>query len=306
MLLKKPTTTLCRSAAGVLFAIPPPTTITTRSTPCQPYERGAKGPCLGRSRQCRSYASVHDGKRGQSEESDAGDQPRWPTSANPTPYEILGIARDAPYSKARYFQLAKLYHPDRRHHTSDDGVPHATKLERYRLVVAAHEILSNPQKKRMYDLYGLGWGVETESQTRHRAADRSWRQEPGNPSMNATWEDWERWHQERNGSGEKQEHIFTSNLAFMAIVSAFLIVGTWGQVTRAGTSSVTLIEMRDQNHAAISKELRQRQSRRAGLDREGRVESFLRQRELDRWAYDPPGHGVQAPGDNGTPERLQR
>jgi hypothetical protein len=158
----------------------------------------------------------------------------------------------------------------------------------------------------MYDLYGFGWGVESQSQARHRAADRSWRQEPGNPSMNATWEDWERWHQQRNGSGAKQEHILTSNITFMAIISVFLIIGTWSQMTRAGTNSVSLIEMRDQHHAALSKELRERRSQRARLDREGRVENFLRQRELERWAYDPPGHGVQAPSDGGVSERSPR
>jgi curved DNA-binding protein CbpA len=190
-----------------------------------------------------------------------------------------------------------MYHPDRQHQTSDDGIPHITKLERYRLVVAAHEILSNPQKKRMYDLYGLGWESQTDSHTRHREADRAWRQEPGNPSMNGTWEDWERWYQQRDGTGQKQEQVFTSNIGFMAIISVFLIIGTWSQMTRAGTNSITLMEMREQQHAAISKELRERQNQRRGLDREGRVENFLRQREIEKWAYDPPGHGLPAPQD---------
>ncbi|KAL2131480.1 hypothetical protein VTI74DRAFT_4968 [Chaetomium olivicolor] len=259
----------------------------------------------------RLYASVHDVRTGQQRNAQASDYPRWPTSANPTPYEIFGLARNAPYSKARYFQLAKLYHPDRQLHTSDDGIPRLTKLERYRLVVAANEILSNPQKKRMYDLYGFGWENKADSQARHREVDRAWRHEPGNPSMNATWEDWERWYQKQNGKGdgEKQELVFTSNIGFMAIISIFLIIGTWSQMTRAGTNSVSLLEMRDERHAAISKELRERQSRKMGLDREGRVESFLRQRELERWAYDPPGHGVHAipaPGESSAPTGTPR
>jgi len=257
---------------------------------------------MGSVQQRRLYASVHEDSPVTQKRGGNSDLPRWPTSANPTPYEILGLARDDPYSKARYFQLAKLYHPDRRQHTANDGIPHLTKLERYRLVVVANEILSNPQKKRMYDLYGIGWGKQTDSQTRHREADRAWRQEPGNPSMNATWEDWERWHQKRDGTGEKQEQVFTTNIGFMAIISAFLIVGTWSQMTRAGTNSTTFLEMQDQQHAVLSKELRERRSQRIALDREGRVENFLRQREFEKWAYDPPGHGLPAPSGGKTPD----
>jgi len=289
MLLKKRTAAVCPSS-GVLSAFCSPS---PSSSPCWPRNRQAASPSPWCAQQLQSYATVHDGQLRNGHK--ASDYPKWPTAANPTPYEILGLPKGCTYSKARYFQLAKLYHPDRQHHTSYDGIPHLTKLERYRLVVAANEILSNPQKKRMYDLYGFGWENQTDPQTRHREADRAWRQEPGNPSMNATWEDWERWHQQRNGGGEKQEQVFTSNLTFMAIVSAFLIVGTWGRMTRAGTNSVTLLEMQDQNHAAISKELQERRNQRAPLGREGRVESFVRQREFEKWAYDPPGHELPAP-----------
>jgi curved DNA-binding protein CbpA len=295
MLLKKPTTALCPSS-GVLSAFGSPTPITP---PCRLRDRRAIAPSPGRPRQHRSYASVHDDKPKGSAKPNASDhEPKWPTSANPTPYEILGQARDTPYSKSHYFKLAKLYHPDRQCHTSGDGIPHLTKLERYRLVVAANAILSNPQKKRMYDTYGFGWENQTDSQTRHREADRAWRQEPGNPSMNGTWEDWERWHRTRNGKGEKQEQVFGSNIGFMAIISAFLIVGTWSRMTRAGTNSTSVLDMQDEKNAALSKQLQERRNQRVQLDRGGRVENFLRQREYEKWAYDPPGHGLPAPDGN--------
>ncbi|KAG7294026.1 hypothetical protein NEMBOFW57_004087 [Staphylotrichum longicolle] len=298
MLHKKPAATLCASSS-VLSTFGSPASVTP---PCRPRDLRAKTPSIGSVLRCRWYASVQEDRLDNKKGEKHSGPPKWPTSAHPTPYEVLGLARDAPYSKARYFQLAKLYHPDRHHHTADDGIPHLTKLERYRLVVVANEILSNPQKKRMYDLYGVGWGKQTDSQTRHREADRAWRQEPGNPSMNATWEDWERWHQQRDGTGEKQEELFTSNIAFMAIISAFLIVATWSQMTKAGTNSATFLEMRDKQHAVLSKELQERRSQRIAMDREGRVENFLRQREFERWAYDPPGHGLPAPNDNKTPD----
>ncbi|KAK4246591.1 hypothetical protein C7999DRAFT_15290 [Corynascus novoguineensis] len=291
MLLKKPTAALC-SSSGVLYTLYFPSLFSL----CRARDNMPTAPSLHRGEQRHSYATAHEGQR--ADRHNTTDHPKWPTSSNPTPYEILGLSRDHPYSKARYFQLAKLYHPDRQQHTADDGIPHVTKLERYRLVVAANEILSNPQKKRMYDLYGFGWENQADPQTRYREADRAWRQAPGSPSMNATWEDWEQWQRQRNGTGEKQEEVFTSNIAFMAIVAAFLIVGTWSQMTRAGTNSVSLLEMRDQKHAAISKELQEIRSQRARLNREARVENFVRQRDLEKWAHDPPGHALPPSGDS--------
>ncbi len=292
-LYKKPAAVLSQSLpTTVLSALSAPTPITS---PCRP--RGLRGhaPSAGRISQRRAYASVQDRAPGTNQNSEPGEPPCWPTSARPTPYEIFGLARDAPYCKARYFQLAKLYHPDTQRHVSADGIPHSTKLERYRLVVLANEILSDPQKRRMYDQCGLGWDNGEDSHTHHRPVDRAWRRRPGNASMNATWEDWERWRQQRDGTGEKQEEVFTSNFKFVGVIAAFLIIGTWSQMTRAGTNSASMLEMRVQQDAVISRELQDRRRQIMSLNREGRVENFLRQREFERWSHDPPGHGLPPP-----------
>jgi len=47
--------------------------------------------------------------------------------------------------------------------------------------------------------------------------------------------------------------------------------------------------MRDEKHAAISKEIKRRQSLSANLTKEDRVQHFLKQRE--GWGYDAPGGG---------------
>jgi len=245
------------------------------------------GPTSPRSRRqiIRGYATAnHDRKDSSS---------CWPTSANPTPYEIFNQAKGAPYCKNRFYDLVKLYHPDRHAHNSDDGIPHLTKLERYRLVVAANSILSDPERRRLYDRYGAGWDGESEMRNSYRAADRAWRNEPGNASMNATWEDWERWYQERDG--KKQEPIYVSNGGFVGIIALFALIGGWGHLSRAGHHSADLLDMRDQKHASISKEMRQRQSVSANLSKEDRVQHFLRQRE--GWGYDVPGgEGLEKPG----------
>ncbi|KAL2257271.1 hypothetical protein VTK26DRAFT_408 [Humicola hyalothermophila] len=288
MLLKRSATTLCPGIVAPSVFCPGLASSATSS--CRPRRvcPTKAVPLRNAQPQCRSHASVHDSKPDQMRDGKGRDHLGWPMSAKPTPYEILGLARDAPYNKARYFQLAKLYHPDLHHNSPDDGLSHLTKLERYRLVVAANDIISNPQKRRMYDLYGLGW----DDHSHHGAVDRAWRHQPGNASMNATWEDWERWYQERDGTGGKQELNFASNGVFMGIVGLFLIIGAWSQVTRAGTHSLTLLEMRDQEHMAISRELRRRHAATAEMSREGRIQNFLRQREFERWAHDPPGHGL--------------
>ncbi|KAL1843974.1 hypothetical protein VTJ49DRAFT_6378 [Mycothermus thermophilus] len=294
MPLRKPTcAVLCSCPSALLSGLGPATLI-----PATCWPRHARMPAVSSPRPPRRfYASVSDVNPNQKAKRGGNDEPpKWPTSPHPTPYEILGIPKGEPYNKKHFFQLAMRYHPDRQHLTTDDGIPHLTKLERYRLVVAANELLSNPQKKRMYDLYGFGWDQHTDTHTRHREADRTWRQQPGNASMNATWEDWERWHQERDGGkGEKQEEIFASNITFMAAIAFFLIIGTWSQMTRAGTNSMNILDMRDQKHAAICKELQERRNQRVGLDRRDRVDQFLRQREYEKWAYDPPNHGLPLP-----------
>jgi curved DNA-binding protein CbpA len=171
----------------------------------------------------------------------------------------------------------KIYHPDRYHHTQNDGISHPTKLERYRLVVAANDILSDPAKRRLYDLYGTGWAGESDMRRTWHDIDKSWRQQPGNASMNATWEDWEKWYQERDG--KKQEPVYMSNGVFIAVVALFVMVGGWGQATRAGTHSVHLVEMQEEKHEAISKALHRKQAENSGKSREERIQKFLKQRE---------------------------
>jgi len=65
-------------------------------------------------------------------------------------YEILGISRTATQEEIRkaYRRLARELHPD------SSGDP-ATE-ERFKEVTAAYEILSDPNKRERYDLYGRG------------------------------------------------------------------------------------------------------------------------------------------------------
>ncbi|KAI0890988.1 hypothetical protein F4806DRAFT_484239 [Annulohypoxylon nitens] len=235
----------------------------------------------------RCYATVSGGPN--KPDNSTHDPHDWPSSSNPTPYEIFDQHKSAPYSKSKFYELVKLYHPDRHQHTHHHHpLSHTTRLERYRLIVAANQILSDPTKRRAYDLYGSGWGGARSMENMYREADKSWRDMPGNASMNATWEDWERWYRERDGKKEEQQPIYMSNGLFASILCMFVVVGSLGQARRATSSSTNLVEMRDEHHEAISHAMRQRQHDQAPLGRQERIERFLRQRE--EWALVSPPH----------------
>ena len=68
------------------------------------------------------------------------------------PYEILGVSQDADQDtiKKAYRRLARQLHPDVN--------PDPATQERFKEVSAAYEVLSDPEKRRMYDLGGDPFG----------------------------------------------------------------------------------------------------------------------------------------------------
>ncbi len=71
-------------------------------------------------------------------------------------YEILGVSRNADQEtiKKAYRRLALEYHPDR-----NPNNPEAE--ERFKLISQAYEVLSDPEKRREYDLFGRVGGPST-------------------------------------------------------------------------------------------------------------------------------------------------
>jgi len=64
-------------------------------------------------------------------------------------YEVLGVSRDADENeiKKAYRKLAKQYHPDL--HPNDKEAE-----ARFKEINEAYAILSDPQKRKQYDMYG--------------------------------------------------------------------------------------------------------------------------------------------------------
>lgn len=207
------------------------------------------------------------------------------TSADavPTPYQIFNQKKGSPYSKRRFYELVKLYHPDKHGIDTHDGLDYDAKLSRYRLIIAANEILSNPVKRSAYDTYGAGWNGRPEvlDPRDGHGENRGWAG-PNGPSQNATWEDWEKWYQ-RDATG-KQEPRIVSNGAFVVLIAGFVVVGGLGQLSRVENFSIKFLEQRDSLHDRMSKDLnrRRKETRFEFGSREERIHSFLRQREDPR------------------------
>lgn len=224
----------------------------------------------------------------------------WPelpfATAVPTPYQILYIKRGDPYSKRRFYELAKIYHPDRNghenNHANTRSLSGAVKMERYRMVVAAHEILSDPAKRNAYDVSGAGWNGRPE----HGAPKYDWGQNSetrwsgfdtnDSPFQNATWEDWEKWYQRDKA---KQEPVYFSNGSFLMLVATAVFLGGFGQSIRVGDYSSIFQRQVEMVHDDASKGLRRRKADSTEFgNKDERLDNFLKSR-------DPRGYGITDP-----------
>ncbi|KAM0347973.1 hypothetical protein ACHAPU_004476 [Fusarium lateritium] len=235
--------------------------------------------------QRRRYATVNNDQRGSFGHNEL---PEWPKTTYPSPYEIFSMKSDAPYTKHRFYQLVKVYHPDRHSHASDiDNVPHKIRLERYRLIVAANDLLSDPSKRQLYDIHGVGWTggrPQTLNET-VRNADRAWRHKAGSAAHNATWEDWERWYDARDG--RTRDPLYMSNGVFATVVVCMCMIGAFAQMSRADQYGSDLMEMKAQADLAIGQQVARRNTIAAGRSKDERVDMFLKDRENLTYAYQP-------------------
>ncbi|KAK4960212.1 J domain-containing protein 1 [Elasticomyces elasticus] len=251
----------------------------------------------------RQYATItgdgHDEAPAQPRRESAKPH-HWPVAAkgqqHPTPYQILATKSNAAYTKHQFYALVKLYHPDL---TSTSPLAHQQKLERYRLIVAAHTILSDPVKRSAYDRFGAGWNGKAEAGAPQSSSSghpgpgpfsQSWQsgsQSNADPIWNnATWEDWEKfyaWRARKNGentSPDPQSPLYMRNSRFILLISLLAFAGGSANYNRAQDAGAYYIEQRDLVHDRAAKDLRRVRQEVGGLTgKEERVQWFLRQRE---------------------------
>ena len=204
------------------------------------------------------------------------------------------MKNSASYSKARFYALVKIYHPDL-NNNGQNQIPHTLKVERYRLLVAAHTILSDPTKRSAYDRFGAGWNGKAEvgdrdtwyqgsPHARPGPFDQNW----GNPNdpiwQNATWEDWERFYA-RNAGAEgvyqtNRTGLYLQNSYFLVLVIVLALMGSTANYSRAQDAGTYFIEQRDIVHDRAARELRKaRQEATTSSSRDERIQWFVRNRE---------------------------
>jgi curved DNA-binding protein CbpA len=198
------------------------------------------------------------------------------------------MSQNAPYTKKRFYELVKLYHPDKHDHsTALDHIPQAVRLERYRLIVAANDLLSDVAKRRLYDNHGLGWtGTRTPTINESvRYQDHLWRDREHSPAGNATWEDWERWHQRRDG--KPTEPLYMSNGVFATLIVALCMIGAFTQMSRAENIGNQYIDQVDRLHTSVAADVQKSAVAAQRRNRDEQVESFLRDRENAAFVFVP-------------------
>ncbi|EAW09728.1 J domain-containing protein [Aspergillus clavatus NRRL 1] len=238
----------------------------------------ASPPPVSRRPWCRLYATAHD----------AHDRNfSWPSSSSFTPYDIFRQDRGAPYSKSRFYDLVKAYHPDRpcNGHPLCRNLTPEVRLQRYHLVVAAHEILSDPAKRAAYDQFGTGWNLHP---SRGPHAHPSWAATGPGPHgsifNNATWEDWERWHKRHQG---KQQQI-VDHRTFVTFIFLLVLFGSAVQASWIGQLSTGYEDrLREVNEESVRLLAGRREATAKQMgSQKASVEHFLIRR-------DPSGFGLK-------------
>lgn len=267
---------------GGLPLLNSPTQRSRAPRPQSPRNRRLRHPPF-QTLQCRRYASV------AASEPSGGDL-SWPSSSSFTPYDIFRQDRAAPYSKRRYYELVKIYHPDRpsNDHPSFKDATEEVRLRRYRLIVAAHEILSDPVKRAAYDRDGTGWHGHPDRPDTRRHSKRygSYGSDDSDGTIyqNATWEDWERYY---NRHQAKQVHL-VDHRTFVTFILLLALFGGFAQASWITQYRSTFDQrIRDLNAQSARFLINRRQQTTDELkSSEARVQGFLIRR-------DPSGSGLK-------------
>ncbi|KAL9939787.1 hypothetical protein V8E36_001604, partial [Tilletia maclaganii] len=102
-----------------------------------------------------------------SSNSDAPPRFPFPThTPHPSPYDIFHLDRTATAAdiKSRYYDLVRIFHPDRACLASSSSSSLTAEQQkeriedRFKLIVRAYELLSDRGRRRLYDRTGSGWG----------------------------------------------------------------------------------------------------------------------------------------------------
>lgn len=121
--------------------------------------------------------------------------------------------------------------------------------------------------------------------------------------MNATWEDWERWYDARNG--RKREPVYMGNGHFAIIVAMMCCVGAIAQMNRAESAGHQYMETAMHNNQEAGELVRRSTMASVGLSKDERVDRFLRDRENVSFHF-IPGKYEHVRDEGHTEDQLER
>ncbi|CAI6341380.1 unnamed protein product [Periconia digitata] len=201
----------------------------------------------------------------------------WPELPNPSPYEVLHLDRHAPYHRQNFTELAKRYHPDRAALNSNDTEDRPLRLDRFRMVVDAHHILSDPRRREAYDEYGVGWRYQASKAHGCQAINPN-----GTPQSHM----WQRdsW-QEHEASSANQEQVFLRKVFCAVALLIFMALASWLQLMRAAKMLRVAATGYMHTHNSLVQELARLRIDPHHSTREGRIETFLLRREAQAVGY---------------------
>lgn len=214
------------------------------------------------------------------------DDYQWPSSSSFSPYDVLNLHRNAPYSKTRFYELVKIYHPDRpcQDHPLCRHLSQEVRTQRYRIVVTAHEILSDPIRRAAYDHTGAGWSHNRQAYSTAVHAKAGGGLYGSEIYSNATWEDWERWNQRRQGP---QRHVvdqrFFIRLVILLVLFGGALQASWIKQMNTGFET-RLRDVSEDSMRFLAGREQNTLNQMASND--ARVQSFLIRR-------DPTGSGLK-------------
>ncbi|KAF1966700.1 hypothetical protein BU23DRAFT_441916, partial [Bimuria novae-zelandiae CBS 107.79] len=187
----------------------------------------------------------------------------WPSTHDPSPYDVLRQSRSTPYSKHNFTELAKLYHPDRHQFSTDQSLSAEVVIERFCMIMDAHNILSDPVKRQAYDANGIGWRFAPKPITR----TDQW---PAKEPYDDQYDD---------QHNKNQEEVFVWKLGSAVTMLLLIAVTSWLQLMRATKMSREAALAHHKIHQAVSEELRKLYEETASLSKEDRIRRFLGHRE---------------------------
>ena len=217
---------------------------------------------------------------------------RWPKAHNPTPYEILGLPPSASPTeiKKRYYELARKYHPDTRTGSSE---AEQERLQRFRQIVQANEVLSAARTRRIYDKDGFGWGNMDMNDIMGDPAHWKGNYEGRFKATRTT--------RARTSEGpfdgffdgnNRAVPYYTSNANFAGGIIVIMVLVAVLQFSHVQRSAERAINERRAVHAEASLNLRDARSNARNTGRRNMIESFQQRRDVKNGIYNDDEMGT--------------